>query len=414
MRLKILSVVIVVTLSTAQGLTAQSISGPANMPPAGFAGQQFVDSRGCLFMRAGYGGQTTWVPRISASRKALCGQTPTFGAQPVIAMDDQPEAPAVVAAPVVAQAPAPKVAVMADAAPRVKNPGQPMDTVASAMVSPQPVQARPDIVINGQMTDATTMAEANLYRRDPAAAGVSVVAGAEVVGRSAGAIQCYASAPVLERVQLRSGGTALVCTPGDGTLTGWRPPMFPAGSPVGVAISDGVQVRDPKGAARNGVVYGRAGLASNTLPAPPKGYKYAWKDDRLNPNRGLGTAQGQYAQDQIWTRKTPARLVTATARKTAASGNLSVSTMNAPTKAAAQPRAASRLVVQIGAFGVTSNAQSAMGRLSAIGLPVMRGNAVMRGKSVAVVYAGPFGSASEALAALTAARSAGFGDAFIR
>ncbi|TCP41297.1 SPOR domain-containing protein [Rhodovulum marinum] len=61
--------------------------GPAELPPQGFSGSQYVDSRGCVFMRAGVDGRVAWVPRLSRDRSALCGYQPTVapatGAVPV-------------------------------------------------------------------------------------------------------------------------------------------------------------------------------------------------------------------------------------------------------------------------------------------------------------------------------------------
>ena len=50
---------------------------PKNPPPASFSGIQFVDSRGCVYMRAGYGGVVKWVPRVDAMHSVLCGYQPT-------------------------------------------------------------------------------------------------------------------------------------------------------------------------------------------------------------------------------------------------------------------------------------------------------------------------------------------------
>ena len=55
-------------------------TGPAEPPPADFAGRQFVDSQGCAFVRAEIGRTVTWAPRLTADRQPLCGFQPTRAA----------------------------------------------------------------------------------------------------------------------------------------------------------------------------------------------------------------------------------------------------------------------------------------------------------------------------------------------
>ncbi len=72
-----------IVLATAIGANAQSLrntAGPAEMPPSSFGGAQYVDSAGCVFLRAGVNGNTIWVPRVTRSRKLVCGRSPTFSA----------------------------------------------------------------------------------------------------------------------------------------------------------------------------------------------------------------------------------------------------------------------------------------------------------------------------------------------
>ncbi|MGB3409160.1 MAG: SPOR domain-containing protein, partial [Jannaschia sp.] len=60
-------------IAEAQTRTLRNTQGPAETPPGSFAGTQYVDSRGCVFIRAGVNGVTRWVPRVNRDRSVVCG-----------------------------------------------------------------------------------------------------------------------------------------------------------------------------------------------------------------------------------------------------------------------------------------------------------------------------------------------------
>lgn len=271
MLLRIVSLLFLAAIALPFAAAAQTVAevgAPAELPPSGFAGQQYVDSRGCVYLRAGYGGQVTWVPRVNRERKAMCGMPPTFAAAP-------------------------------------KATGAPIDTVASLKNPPRlKAAAAPPLAVPKRAYVAAPVAQG-------AATGTRL---------PAGKIGCFTSAPVPIWVRLRDGSTALVCTRGDGTLTGWRQPVFPEGAPASRALKaadlrGAVPVEAPRRTAQAGNATPQM-LTALGVPVParrtedlPAGYKLAWTDDRLNPLRGQGTAEGWAAQDRLWTRTVPARLV---------------------------------------------------------------------------------------------------------
>jgi hypothetical protein len=66
------------TLALPHLASAQALKGvktPANLPPVGYNGVQFVDYDGCIFVRAGRLGDVSWVPRIDQSRKHMCSSS---------------------------------------------------------------------------------------------------------------------------------------------------------------------------------------------------------------------------------------------------------------------------------------------------------------------------------------------------
>lgn len=380
--------------------SASDIGGPRELPPASFSGQQYVDSRGCVFLRAGIGGRVNWVPRVDRDRRAMCGYPPTFGGS----------ATAVAAAPVVAPAPR----VMAGEPPPESYTPAPVAGLRPVTVTPKPAPAPVAApVVSPRVAAAVPVA--------PVAPVAPRVTG---TGRQIG---CTTSAPVPVRLRLTNGGTVVVCSRGDGTLEGLRAPIYPEGSGVGASLSGASRLVPLGQPAAIGSGVAGAQVAAPTVPVP-KGYKLAWRDDRLNPLRGVGTAEGQAAQDLIWTRDIPAEPVEeAAAEGSAREVSVSVGAKNAPRRVAvaaeqavepvaatAKPVVAGRFFVQVGSFGVPANAEGAAGRLAALGLPVARSEGRIGGKPVQVILAGPFGDSGAAQAALRAARGAGFGDAFVK
>lgn len=114
---KVLPAACLAALVTATPARAD-LKDPAELPPAAFQGQQYVDSTGCVFLRAVYGDTVSWVPRVTKDRKQLCGYPPTDLSS--------------------VATPTPKPVVPAEPAPAEPAPGE---ATASEPAAPEPAPA---------------------------------------------------------------------------------------------------------------------------------------------------------------------------------------------------------------------------------------------------------------------------------
>lgn len=140
--------------------TLAQIDGPKELPPSGFTGNQYVDSAGCVFIRAGVSGRTTWVPRVNRDRKTVCGYEPTV-------------APGSVQA---AAAVTPTDAAEAEADPSAAAPQTAPETAPAAASAPAPASAMKSPVVTRPVAQAKPRAAAparkgpvRLVRNEPVA-----------------------------------------------------------------------------------------------------------------------------------------------------------------------------------------------------------------------------------------------------
>lgn len=154
--------------------------------------------------------------------------------------------------------------------------------------------------------------------------------------------------------------------------------------------------------------------ATAVTPRPPKGWKMAWTDGRLNPLRGIGTPRGEVQQDQVWQRSLPMVLVSDPLPKQPGLGGVVGLHVKAMPTAVPTQQTVSTGLIQVGSFGIVADAQSTAARLAAMGLPVSTAISRVGSQIIKTVYAGPFGSAAEARAGLTTVHNAGFPGALLR
>ncbi|WIY25339.1 SPOR domain-containing protein [Parasedimentitalea psychrophila] len=418
--------------SQSQAQSQSSAGLPAEFPPASYRGKQYVDSKGCVFIRAGIDGNVTWVPRVSRSRKQLCGQQPTAVAGATRSPSQGGPAPQLITLPASQQpsTPAPAPA-----------PTRPATAVASTSAPTTPAPTKP------QRPSATASAA-------PVAAPVRAAKPAPQSAVAAAPAVSAARAPVATAASPASGGCANASAlsqqyTNQGARCGPQavsPVTFGTGSGVGPQSS--LRLTPNTRVVPTHVYQARRHSQAVT---PPSGYRAVWQDDRLNlqrAERGLKpaiisgmvqvpagyvlasreddrlnsqratrTAEGDAQSDLIWTRTVPRKLValpldrpvvslptSAAVSQAEVSENLvlHLSTRSAP---------APRRYVRAATFSDPAAARAAAQGLAARGLSVRLGSVTRKGKMYKVVLAGPYTDTAAAEAALTNVRAAGYSGA---
>ena len=435
---KVFTAVIVaaaLSVGMANARTLRNAAAPASFPPSSFKGKQFVDSKGCVYIRSGFVGAVNWVPRITRSRKHICGQKPTFAKR---------AAPKLVAPKAAARKPV----VVAAAKSRVQAAPK---RVVRRVVHKPALAPKPTTYSNAQPKAAAPVPKRVVRRvvQKPAPAPKKVVR--RVVRQQPVVATCSGRSKISAMHTSQGSGLAVRCGPQTQDPTGGA--VFANANPkVGVQKAPRVQPRRlaaPRPTRAQVVQARRPTQPAKTIrvitskgdavivrhpdkPKIPAGYRAAWNDDRLNPGRARGTAAGQDQMQMVWTNTVPRRLVAVsisqdTRRRVVVrkqrqlpvvqgvipAGQSRVSTKPSPT-VRRRTAVTSQRYVQVGTYGNAANVQKATRRLQGMGMPVRISKIKSQGRVLQIVMAGPFANQAQLKSALSAARRAGYRDAVLR
>jgi len=384
---------------------AQSQNGnrlPAEFPPASYSANQYVDSRGCVFIRAGVTGAVTWVPRVTRARQLVCGFKPTSTNSTRTAA--------------VSNAPAPEIITVDQ--PRAQTTAQTITQVQT----PKPVVKTP-------LRKVATQPAAK-----PAPKIASVVAAPTRATRTTRAAsgRCQGASAISSQYFTTSRGNRLRCGP-----QAVHPSDAIKSHPsAAVTTSRSSAVSNRRTVTVNGRNINKRVYYTQKLSAYeveiPNGYIPAWSDDRLNPYRGHTTTAGDAQTDRIWTRTLPRRLDTSAgadlpdqtdllqngvSRNLAPTGGIAVANVTGP-KATGQKRTrvtnAGKIYVHVAYYNSRSDGHVVAQDLAQAGIPARIAKIRNKGRYYTKVSAGPYQSRKAAQAELNRIRAMGFANAKLR
>lgn len=425
-------------LHTSDAQTLKDAQPPAEFPPASYKGKQYVDSRGCIYIRAGIDGNVTWVPRVSRNRKQVCGYQPTNVAGSTAA----PAAPSTSQAEVITVPGGGQTAAPAAAAPAAPAPKPAATTTTTTYKPSKPLKTTKDPI---PKVSVTTAAAAKPAKPAPVAPTKPAATAAATRPAQSGC----SNASALSQ-QYINNTPDVRCGP-----QSEAPVTYGRGGGIGPQSSLRLT---PNTRIVPAHVYDNR---QNTLPTEPvpEGFRTVWEDgrlnphraerglqpavlsqqvivpagfrvvdredDRLNPMRGIRTAAGDAQTALIWDNSVPRKLVKV---DTSAARRITLPNAQAESLAEAEDPAflfASRSApdapapeqvlassyIRAASYKTDAEARAAAQSLAKNGLPVRLGTLKRGNKEYRLVLAGPYATRSQARQALPQVRSAGFGSA---
>lgn len=340
--------------------------GPAEPPPPGFAGVQYIDSAGCVFLNL----QGQWRPRVGRDGAVLCGYPPTLSARRTM-----PDAAATLMS-VPAEPRAARIErVLSETiignlqegellAPEAKRPA-PAASAGPVQAAAAGQPARAAAAVEKDLPDLTAAAEAGLAVRAGMAQAEPSTALCRLLGASEGAAR---SVRLGQQMALgRCGAEPL--------------PIFRIAAAAG------------------GLPDGQRGRVDGTGPASP--------------------APGPRTSAPVGVRPDAAKPARVKARQDAAAPDPKTA-RTGQVQARAPSRAPSRVIppgarfVQIGTYADASSATRAAQVVARLGLPVSMARETRRGTTVQTIMAGPFDGRGSIVRAIDRIHRAGYPGAYAR
>ena len=395
---------------------------PAEMPPADFSARQYIDSKGCVFLRDDE--VNGWKARVSRDGSPICGYPPTLSAR---GLDGKPRLS--VLDPDAGRSPAEMLEeALAETVLTNLRPGE----LAS---DPTPMEKLPDMGPEPDISSA------------PSDALKAALAAAPDMRRSMGeALQPNKRLCELLGYDGTTGPAEAGADPSQGycdslpasdlsRLTFIRPvasvqssepaaemPVAAAtampGAPVAETHSTTAPVAEPPTAPK------AAEVAAMPKPKPPKPADASLKDKpKPQPVPKMPDAKRPVSAEAA--AKAPAAkalAATALAAKDPVAAQVPAAPVAVATKPkpeAAPPTGAGMIpagarYVQVGTYADAANADRAAQAIAAMGYPVLRGKDKVGARAVQFIMAGPFNDRQSIVKAMDGIRRAGFKDAYPR
>jgi len=438
----LLSSAVASSLMLGAGMAAAQSRVPAEIPSASFAGSQYVDSKGCVYIRAGSGGTVTWVPRMDRSRNQLCNARPTGGAN----SGTTTTASTTVAGSVTRITPATQPTQVRATPPRITFRPNVASTPAPRIVpATPPVATAPRII-----TPRAPQTVRRVVRATPTVQRPAAMAPRQGAARPA-STSCRGISALSAQYTNRGQYGPVRC------------------GPQAVHPADYAQANAARDTPRYSGLVRAPFEPVNPSPQTAWGYRALWADGRLNPYRGArGSVSAAAAStgNLMWTSYAPHRLIDLTtgqdvtarypnlrppvqaATRAATTYNFApiatsggyVPTMSSRGEPAARAVAPQRPTagavagaarvqpaapqsvrvgrghrfVQLGTYADPANVQRAIDALHRLGLPAAKQGITRGGRRMEAVLSGPFPTPQALGNALVRARSAGFSDAITR